>query len=131
MVDMCGGQPPGVRLSPVPRQAPSAPEERSAMSSEEPVCCDLEPGLSAWFPLHPIFPARWGAPPRPCAGHAARHTQRAVCWGGKHVPRRLKVSCFTCSDPGPGNNWNSGAPHTSLWADTAMPGPTGSRDLHP
>lgn len=87
------------------------------MSSQEPVCCDLASGqwpgtwtVSVVFSA-PHLPSQVGGSPRPRAGHAARHTQRAVCWGGKHVPRALKVSCFTCGDPGPGNSWNSGAPH--------------------
>lgn len=87
------------------------------MSSQEPVCCDLASGQwpGTWtvsvVSSAPHLPSQVGGSPRPRAGHAARHTQRAVCWGGKHVPRALKVSCFTCGDPGPGNSWNSGAPH--------------------
>lgn len=81
MVDVCGGQPPGVRVSPEPRQAPSAPEERSAMSSQEPVCCDLASGQwpGTWtvsvVSSAPHLPSQVGGSPRPHAGHAARHTQ--------------------------------------------------------
>lgn len=78
MVDVCGGQPPGVRLSPVPRQAPSAPEERSAMSSQEPVCCDVEPGLSAWFPLHPIFQPGGGLPQASRRPRSPAHSESSL-----------------------------------------------------
>lgn len=128
--DVCRGTHHVLDCAPSQHQPPSAPKELLAVSSQEPVGCDLVSGQwpGAWaggmVSSATHLPSQVGRSPRPLLGHAAQCTERAVCWGRKRIPRRPKVSCFTYNDPGPGKDPNTGA------ARTAMPGPAGSRDLH-